>query len=80
MITGLLAAPQMGESRFKEQSLPAGQVVVGDAVLSLPYDVGVQDEIIWRGITYRIEGDRTPVSYAGTTWYRTILKRGDATG
>lgn len=79
-ITGLLAAPQFGESRFREQQLPAGQVVQGEAVLSLPYPIGKQDELIWRGVTYRVEGDNVSVNYGSETWYRTILKRGIATG
>lgn len=79
-ITGLIAAPQMGESRFRQQQLPAGQVVAGDAVLSCPYPIGVQDEIIWRGTIYRAEGDNVPITFGGHAWYRAILRRADATG
>lgn len=80
IITALWAAPQMGESRFRETQLPAGQEMAGDAVLSTPFPFGVRDEVIWRGVTYRIEGDSTPVEFAGRTWYRTIVRRGDVTG
>jgi hypothetical protein len=80
MITGLWAAPQMGESRFRETQLPGGQVIAGDAVVSVPVALAPMDEIIWRGVTYRLEGDNTPVVLGGRTWYRHIVRRGDTTG
>jgi hypothetical protein len=79
-ITACWAAPQMGESRFRETQLPAGQVVAGDAVVSLSERLGLRDELIWRGVTYRVEGDSTPIHLAGYVWYRTVLRRGDVTG
>lgn len=79
-ITGLLAAPQMGESRFRETQLPGGQVIAGDAVISMLHPLGQQDELVWRGVTYRVEGDSTPIHLGGRLWYRTVLRRGDVTG
>lgn len=79
-ITALLAAPQMGESRFRETQLPAGQVIAGDAMVSTPQQLGTQDEIIWRGVYYRIEGDSTPIRIGGRVWWRVVLRRGDVTG
>lgn len=79
-ITGLWAAPQIGESRFRETQLPGGQVMAGDVVLSTPDELGPQDEVVWRGVTYRVEGDATPIHMGGRVWYRTVLRRGDATG
>lgn len=79
-ITGLLAAPQMGEARFRETMLPGGQVIAGDMVLSTQMPLRSNDEVIWRGVTYRIEGDTTPIHIGGQLWYRTVVRRGDATG
>ena len=80
VISGLWAAPQMGESRFRETQLPGGQVMAGDAVLSTVQVFNPRDEVIWRGVTYRIEGDATPIVIGGRVWWRTVLRRGDATG
>lgn len=79
-ITGLFAAPQMGESRFRETQLPGGQVIAGDMVASTTMPLGSQDELVWRGVTYRLEGDNVPIHLGGRMWYRTVLRRGDATG
>jgi hypothetical protein len=79
-VSALLAAPQMGEGRFRETQLPAGQVLAGDAMISLSQRIGSQDQIVWRGTTYRVEGDRVPINLGDRVWWRTILSRGDATG
>jgi hypothetical protein len=79
-ITGLIAAPRMGESRFREYSIFGGQVLAGDIVVSLPHEMDRQDELIWRGTTYRVESDSTPITQGGTTWYRALMRRGDVTG
>lgn len=78
-ITGLVAAPQMGEARFRETQLAAGQVIAGDAVISTLQPLGSQDEIVWRGVDYRVEGANTPIHIGGRLWYRVVLRRGDAT-
>lgn len=75
LVTALWAAPQAQETQ-----LPAGQMLAGDAIVSLSECLGVQDELIWRGYTYRVEGDSTPIQMVGHVWYRTILRRGDVTG
>ena len=79
-ITALWASPQVGEARMRETQLPGGQVIAGDAVISTPNPFGARDEIVWRGITYRVEGDSTPIHFGGRVWYRTVLRRGDVTG
>ena len=79
-ITGLFAAPQMGESRFRETQLAGGQVIAGDMVASTPCALGARDELVWRGVTYRLEGDNTPIHIGGQVWYRSVLRRGDVTG
>jgi hypothetical protein len=79
-ITGLLAAPQMGEARLREIQMAGGQVIAGDVVVSTTQQMGTQDELIWRGVYYRIESDSTPIHLGGRLWYRTVLRRGDVTG
>lgn len=79
-ITGLFASPSLGEARFRETQLPAGQVVAGDVIVSTPTALGLQDEVVWRGVSYRIEGDSVPVTLQHRVWYRTVLRRGDVTG
>lgn len=79
-ITGLWAAPQMGEARMRETQLPGGQVIAGDVVLTSPVIISPMDEVILRGTVYRIEGDYTPINIGGHVSYRTVLRRGDTTG
>lgn len=79
-ITALWAAAGVGASKFAESQLPGGQVIAGDAAISTPMALGSQDEVIWRGVTYRIEGDTIPIQMAGHTWFRTLVTRGDTTG
>ena len=79
-ISALWAAPQGGESRFRETQLPGGQAVAGDAIVSTLSPFGPNDQLIWRGTTYRIEGDSVPTHIGGRLWYRTVLRRGVATG
>ena len=78
VITGLWALAPMGN--FQERQLPGGQVMAGDVMLSTQDVLGKQDEVQWRGVTYRIEGDSMPVHLGGRVWYRTMLRRGDVTG
>jgi hypothetical protein len=80
VVSGLWAAPQIGESRFRETQWAGGQILAGDALISLSHKIGTQDEVIWRGVTYRVEGDRTPIHIGDRTWWRTVLSRGDKTG
>lgn len=79
-ISALWAAPQGGESRFRETQLPGGQVLAGDAIVSTLSPFGPNDQLIWRGVTYRIEGDSVATHIGGRLWYRTVLRRGDKTG
>ena len=54
--------------------------MAGDVMLSTQDVLGKQDEVQWRGVTYRVEGDGMPVHLGGRVWYRTMLRRGDVTG
>lgn len=75
VITGLWAPATQQESQ-----MPGGQIMAGDAMLSTLDVLGKQDEVQWRGVTYRVEGDSLPVHLGGRVWYRTMLRRGDVTG
>jgi len=75
VITGLWALATQ-----QENQLPGGQVMAGDVMLSTQDVLGKQDEVQWRGVTYRVEGDSMPVHLGGRVWYRTMLRRGDVTG
>lgn len=79
-ITAMLAAPQDGEARFRETQLPAGQIIAGDLVASTLHPLGQNDQVVWRGVTYRVESDAVPVYIGGKLFYRTVLRRGDVTG
>lgn len=79
-VTAMFAAAGGGESRFRETLLPAGQVMAGDVVASTQQPLGQNDQLVWRGVTYRVEGAAVPVYLGGQLWYATVLRRGDATG
>lgn len=79
-ITALLAAPQMGEARFRETMLPGGEVLAGDVVASTMQPLSSRDELVWQGTAYRVAGDAVPIHMANRLWYRSVLRRGDATG
>ena len=73
VVTGLWATPNA-----KEMQTPGGLVMAGDAAISTLHSLGPQDEMVWHGVTYRVEGESLPVHLGGRVWYRTVLRRGDA--
>ena len=75
VITGLFAQVQ-----FDEQNVPGGQFYAGDMWASTNERLGPQDEIVWRGTVYRVESDPIPQKITNNTVWRTLLRRGDATG
>lgn len=80
-ITALIAAVGQGNApSFRENAAPGGQIMAGDMTLSTRERLGVQDQVVWRGVTYRIEGDPQPYRAGGHLWYNTYIRRGDATG
>jgi hypothetical protein len=60
---------------FQEMQLPAGLQAAGVVMMASPHKIGRQDEILWRGTTYRVEADPVPVSL--TNYFQVQLKRGD---
>lgn len=77
VITALWAAPQMGESRYREYPTPAGEMIAGEAVISTTHALSMNDEIVWRGVAYRVNSDPVPIVLGGRRWWRTLVKRGD---
>jgi hypothetical protein len=62
---------------FGEQLVNGGQVVAGDVVATIVDAVPSQnDEIVWRGTTYRVESDTLPQQIMGASGYRLLLRRG----
>ena len=51
-----------------------GQLTEGEFVMACREEMGTQDELRWRGDTYRIESDRVPTRIGGNFMY--IIKRG----
>lgn len=75
-ITGLFQSVQ-----FAENLAPGGQFNAGDMVATLIDCVpSARDEIIWRGVTYRMESDLTPQQLLGKSALRVVLRRGQPTG
>lgn len=79
VVTGLWGLPQLSPM-MREIQTPGGEIIAGDAVISTVAPLGAQDEIQWRGVTYRVNGDSLPTHLGGRVWYRTVLVRGDVTG
>ena len=66
---------------FNEQLVPGGQFVAGDMIATLiDCTPSSRDEIIWRGVTYRLESETTPQQIVGTSALRVLLRRGQPTG
>lgn len=59
-----------------EQSTPAGLFAAADIYAVTRERVGRSDELVWRGVPYRVESDPAPGRLAGT-WIST-LKRSKA--
>lgn len=76
-VTGLWGSPNR-VLNARQVQLAGGQVMAGDGMISTEHPLGDQDEIVWRGVTYRVEGESLPVHLGGRVWYRTVLRRGDA--
>lgn len=66
---------------FEEIAAAGGQFVSGDVMATvLDCQPGSRDEFIWRGTIYRAESDPVPQRIVGSSAYRLLLRRGEATG
>lgn len=61
--------------RQPERQTPAGMVAEGAFAVTTRERLGRNDELVWRGVTYRVESDPTPGALAGA--WMTTVKRGD---
>jgi len=65
---------------FDEVQAAGGQFFAGDMMaMVLDAAPGPKDEIVYRGVTYRLASDTWPQPLAPSA-YRMVLRRGDATG
>ena len=63
-------------AELMEEQRPGGQVIADTLRVTLPVQPGQKDELIWRGITYRIEGDTVPARIHDR--YMVTVKRGNS--
>ncbi len=70
VITALFAAAYSGQP---EMQTPAGLIANADFMVTTQVQMKRTDELIWRGVTYRVESDPTP-SRMDSTWM-SLVKR-----
>ena len=73
-ITALFAQP-----KADEQTVAGGEFLAGDMMASLPHQPHANDEILWRGNVYRVQGHPIPQRILGNNVWRTHLRIGGAT-
>lgn len=59
----------------QEMQTPGGQIFAGEFQAVTRERIEERDELVWRGDTYRIEGD--PVAMHNGSMWATIVKRGN---
>jgi len=62
-------------TNVRERQTPAGLLAAGEFAASTRERLARDDELIWRGVTYRVESDPMPGRVAGL-WVA-VLARGD---
>lgn len=62
-ITAVFGRGILGQ--FLEYQQAAGMEAAGVVPMSSPWKIGRQDEIVWRGVTYRVEADPVPARMLG---------------
>lgn len=74
-ITAVWSAAPLGQIQVQ-----GGQMVAGDAKVSTTLPLGVQDELVRGGITYRVDSVPAPAHFNDKLWYQAVVCRADATG
>lgn len=64
-----------GLPTLMENIAAPGQIAAGMVPMTSREKIGRQDQIVWRGTTYRVESDPIPAHIVG--WWITMLKRGN---
>lgn len=78
VITGLFAP---ATNALAELYNVGGQYIAGDMAASLvDCQPSPNDQVIWRGVNYRVLTDPLQQQIAGRSAYRFILRRGEPTG
>jgi hypothetical protein len=62
-----------GDVKSPEMPYAAGMIAAADIYAVMRERPARQDELLWRGVSYRVESDPAPARLAGT--YTMILKR-----
>ncbi len=70
-ITGVFGQYFLPEQR--ERQTPAGQIAAGEFGIVTHEQLARRDEIIWRGTTYRVDSDPTPVAFNGQ-WVSKLVR------
>lgn len=65
----------LGKVTQPEAQTPAGLLTSGDVYAVTRERLTARDELVWRGITFRVESDPAPARLAGT--WTAILRRGE---
>lgn len=74
LITASLYGQPGAAVGLPENQTFAGMLAHGQFLMSTSEPMGRQDELIWRGVTYRVDGDSIP-NHMGST-HTVIVKRG----
>lgn len=75
LITAMLYGQVGMGLNLPENQTFAGMLAVGQFLASTTEPLGRQDELLWRGTTYRVDGDTVPNHIAGT--HTVVVKRGN---
>jgi hypothetical protein len=59
----------------RQMQTPAGQIAAGDLRIMTNVRMSDKDEVIWRGVRYRVDADAQPSQLNG--YWMSILTRGD---
>jgi hypothetical protein len=76
-ISAVFSLPRTWDARAHQEQTPGGTLIAGDVIASTFQALGDQDQVIWRDVSYGVEGESIPVRIGGRLWYRTVLRRGE---
>lgn len=79
-ITGMFASNIFGAPRPTERMGPGGQTQEAQLMVTTERALGTQDEIIWQGTAYRLDGAAIPQVLGGRIMFRSPLKLAAGTG
>jgi len=81
MITGLFhIGAAVGLAQARESLTPGGESQAAQLFVTTDEALGAQDELVWRGTAYRVDGQGTPQVLGGRVQWRSPLRLAAATG